>query len=89
MQCAVNLAQKLQQYVDGDISGFERAANEEAIELSRSAFGGVLLNLIGTIYLEQGRAELGGLSSLGVNFSQTNRYIGTRYPFLSLECDFG
>lgn len=79
VQCAVNLAQKLQQYVDGDISGFERAVDEEAEELSRSAFGGVLLNLIGTIYMEQGRAELGGLGGLGVNLSQTNRYIGTRY----------
>jgi hypothetical protein len=78
VQCAANLAQKLQQYVDGDISGFERAAEEEAEELSRSAFGGVLLNLIGTIYMEQGRAELGGIGGLGVNFSQTNRYIGTR-----------
>jgi hypothetical protein len=78
VQCAVNLSQKLQQYVDGDISGFERTVTEEAVELSQSAFGGVLLNLIGTIYMEQGRAELGGFSSIGVNFSQTNRYIGTR-----------
>jgi hypothetical protein len=88
VQCAVNLSQKLQQYVDGDISGFERAANEEAVELSQSAFGGVLLNLIGTIYVEQGRAELGGFSGLGVNISQTNRYIGTRYT-LSIHLAVG
>lgn len=74
----MNLAQKLDQYVSGDLTGFEAAINIEAEELCGSSFGGVLLNLIGTIYVEQGRAELGGFSGLGVNFSQTNRYIGTR-----------
>lgn len=78
VQCAVNLAQKLQPYVDGDVDGFEKSADEEARELSQSAFGGVLLHLIGTIYQEQGRAEIGGLGGIGVNLSQTNRYIGTR-----------
>jgi hypothetical protein len=78
VQCAVNLAQKLALFVQGDEEGFVREAEAEALELSQSAFGGVLLHLIGTIYQEQGKAELGGIEGLGVNISQTNRYVGTR-----------
>lgn len=83
VQCAVNLVQKLEQYVSGDISGFEATTNEEAQELSRTPLGSVLLTLIGTVYMEQGRAELGGLSGLSVNISQTNRYIGTRFNLVN------
>eukprot|EP00602_Paraphysomonas_sp_CaronLab_P007527 CAMPEP_0185019430 /NCGR_PEP_ID=MMETSP1103-20130426/2045_1 /TAXON_ID=36769 /ORGANISM="Paraphysomonas bandaiensis, Strain Caron Lab Isolate" /LENGTH=553 /DNA_ID=CAMNT_0027549749 /DNA_START=109 /DNA_END=1770 /DNA_ORIENTATION=+ len=83
VQCAVNLAQKLQLYVDGDEEGFAKAMDEEAVELSQSAFGGTLLHLIGTIYEEQGRAEVGGLGGLGVNIAQTNRYVGTRFNIVN------
>jgi len=57
--------------------------DEEAVELSQSAFGGTLLHLIGTIYEEQGRAEVGGLGGLGVNIAQTNRYVGTRFNIVN------
>lgn len=79
MQCAVNLAQKLQPFVDGDEEAFLKMMDEEALELSQSAFGGTLLHLIGTVYVEQGKAEIGGFGSISANISQTSRYVGTRY----------
>jgi hypothetical protein len=79
VQCAVNLAQKLQAFVDGDEEAFLKMMDEEAVELSQSAFGGTLLHLIGTVYVEQGRTEIGGFGGIGANISQTSRYVGTRY----------
>ena len=78
VQCAVNLAQKLQPFLDGDEELFLTQMDEEAVELSQSAFGGTLLHLIGTVYVEQGRSEIGGFGSIGANISQTSRYVGTR-----------
>ena len=53
VRCAVHLAEKLQIYIDNGEEDFSRWAHEEAQELGQSAFGGTLLNVIGTSYVEQ------------------------------------
>lgn len=53
VRCAVNLAEKLQVCLDNGEEEFTRQAVEEANELGQSAFGGTLLNVIGTTYVEQ------------------------------------
>lgn len=78
VQCAVTLAKRLERFVGGDESGFRREAEEEAAELSQTAFGGVLLAAIGNAYIEHAVAEAGGLSGLGVNMKQTARGLTTR-----------
>lgn len=78
VQCAVTLAKRLERYVGGDESGFRREAEEEAVELSQTAFGGVLLSAIGNAYIEHAVAEAGGLSGLSVNMKQTARGLTTR-----------
>ncbi len=64
VQCAVNLAAKLQQWVDGDEAGFVQQAEADATELSENAFGSVLLQLIGTSYMEHVAEDEGGLGGL-------------------------
>lgn len=83
VRCAVNLAEKLQIYLDNGEEEFTRQATEEANELGQSAFGGTLLNVIGTAYVEQAKLELGGMGGLGVSLSQTGRYFNTRFSVLS------
>jgi hypothetical protein len=53
VRCAVHLAEKLQVCLDNGEEEFTRRAVEEANELGQSAFGGTLLNVIGTTYVEQ------------------------------------
>jgi hypothetical protein len=78
--CAKNLAERLQQYVDGDEQGFTALARSDAEELSSTAFGGTLLGTIGTFYAEQAQSELGGVTgAASTSLSQTGRYVGTRY----------
>jgi hypothetical protein len=55
VRCAVHLAEKLQVLLDSGEEEFSRRAHEEANELGQSAFGGTLLNVIGTTYVEQVR----------------------------------
>ncbi|CAM9157656.1 unnamed protein product, partial [Ectocarpus fasciculatus] len=59
VKCAVSLARKLQQYVEGDVEGFKATISEEATELSQSPFGATLLGVIGNAYTEFTRAEKG------------------------------
>ena len=75
VKCAVSLAAKLQQYVDGDVDGFKQAIKEEAAELSQSPFGAVLIGVIGNGYSEYTRMEKGSISA---SISSNARGIGTR-----------
>lgn len=76
VQCAVNLAAKLERYLDGDVEGFRAAAQEEATELSQTTFGAALLGVIGRGYVEFANAEKGGITdSLSANMSSTARKI--------------
>jgi curved DNA-binding protein CbpA len=79
VQCAVTLANKLQQFVDGDADGFRAAAQAEALELSQTPFGATLLGLIGHLYSEFTQAEIGGVAGLTANVASTTRGIGTRF----------
>lgn len=79
VQCAVNLASKLQQFVDGDSDGFRAAAQAEALELSQTPFGATLLGLIGRLYTEFTQGEIGGVTGLTANVASTTRGIGTRF----------
>jgi len=83
VRCAVHLAEKLQKYIDNGDYEFSQWAHEEANELGQSAFGGTLLNVIGTTYLEQAKLELGGVAGVGVSLSQTGRYLNTRFSVLN------
>ena len=83
VRCAVTLAEKLQIYLDNGEEEFIRQAVEEANEMGQSAFGGTLLNLIGTTYREQAKLELGGVDGIGVSLTQTGRYLNTRFSVLN------
>jgi curved DNA-binding protein CbpA len=85
IQCAMNLAAKLQPYIDsgGDALLFRQSVEEEARELSSSAFGSTLLHTIGLAYVEYARAELDSLDGLAVSLRQTGRGIATRYAIAS------
>jgi len=71
VQLAVNLASRLQAFVDGDEQGFRVGAEEEAKELCTTAFGGTLVSAIGYVYIEQAESELGFersvVAGLGLN----------------------
>eukprot|EP00596_Hydrurales_sp_CCMP1899_P000062 CAMPEP_0119043032 /NCGR_PEP_ID=MMETSP1177-20130426/16361_1 /TAXON_ID=2985 /ORGANISM="Ochromonas sp, Strain CCMP1899" /LENGTH=618 /DNA_ID=CAMNT_0007010211 /DNA_START=212 /DNA_END=2068 /DNA_ORIENTATION=+ len=85
IQCAVNLAAKLQPYVDsgGNEEMFRESLHAEAVELSSSAFGSTLLYTIGLQYSESARQELDIFDGIGVGFRQTGRGIATRYYIAS------
>lgn len=83
IKCAVFLASKLQTMVDGDETGFRLWAVEEAMELSQSALGGVLLHTIGKVYWEQASKEIGGLDGYSAGLSQTGRGWSNRYKLFS------
>jgi curved DNA-binding protein CbpA len=79
VKCAMHLAHKLQQYMDGDKEGFLQAIREEATELSQTPFGATLLGVIGNAYTEFTKSELGGISGLSANMAGMTRGITTRY----------
>lgn len=83
VRCAVHLAEKLQVFLDNGEEDFTRRAVEEANELGQSGFGGTLLNVIGTTYVEQAKLELGGVNGISVSLSQTGRYLNTRFSVLN------
>ena len=58
VKCAVNLARKLQRYVDGDVEGFKQEIAEEAADMSHSPFGATLLGVIGNAYTENTKIEV-------------------------------
>lgn len=77
------MAEKLQVFLDNGEEDFTRRAVEEANELGQSGFGGTLLNVIGTTYVEQAKLELGGVNGISVSLSQTGRYLNTRFSVLN------
>ena len=70
VQCAVNLASKLDVYVNGHESEFLEKTRAEAKDLSESPLGGALLDLIGGLYMDQAKSELSYLDSLLVSARQ-------------------
>lgn len=85
IQCAMNLAAKLQPFIDssGDAVIFKQSVEEEAKELSSSAFGSTLLHTIGLAYVEYAKSELDGMDAMAVSMRQTGRGIATRYAIAS------
>ena len=80
VQCALNLAKKLQPYIDsgGDKDIFLNLLKDEIKELSNSPFGGTLLMTIGKSYHEHARAELGSFDGVAANMENAWRGITTR-----------
>jgi len=68
---AVQLAARLQRYVEGDSHGFQVASEEEAKELCSTTFGGALLSAIGYVYIEQGEEKLGFRRSVAAGLGLT------------------
>lgn len=67
VQCAVNLANKLNLFVDGDESTFIEKAQQEAKELSELPLGAALLGVIGQVYIDRALVEAGFIDGLGVH----------------------
>mmetsp|Transcript_13426 Transcript_13426/g.48849 ORF Transcript_13426/g.48849 Transcript_13426/m.48849 type:complete len:561 (-) Transcript_13426:136-1818(-) len=61
-QLAVNLVALLRRYVEGDAQGFVDWAQEEALRLAKTSFGGQLLQCIGWVYRNQAEQRLGILN---------------------------
>jgi curved DNA-binding protein CbpA len=85
IQCAMNLATKLQPFIDssGDPIVFRQTVEEEAKELSSSAFGSTLLHTIGLAYVEYAKSEMDGMDAMAVSMRQAGRGIATRYAIAS------
>ena len=71
VQCAVDLAAKLQSFVEGHEEEWTKKVTEEANELSEAAFGATLLHAIAYIYVEQAELRL-GLKDGGKMFRSMN-----------------
>jgi len=93
IQCAVNLASKLDVY-NGHEAEFLEKARAEAKDLSESPLGGSLLDLIGEVYKDQARSELSYLDSLLVSAKQNGNafmefwstvIVGAQAAFSALE----
>jgi hypothetical protein len=57
VQLALNLAKKIESYVDGDTFGFQERIRQEASALSETVLGAALLAVIGTSYVNAASAE--------------------------------
>ena len=59
--CAVKLAERLQQFADGevDMAAFEKDARTQAAELCTTAFGEILTHTIGRVYVYKASQALG------------------------------
>ena len=93
IQCAVNLASKLDVY-NGREDEFLEKARAEAKDLSESPLGGSLLDLIGEVYKDQARSELSYLDSLLISAKQNGNafmefwstvIVGAQAAFSALE----
>jgi len=58
VQCAVDLAEKVQLFVEGKEDEFKEQVTEEAKDLANSPFGATLLHAIGYVYEEQAQTRL-------------------------------
>ena len=58
VQCAVDLAEKVQLFVEGKEDEFKEQVTEEAKDLANSPFGATLLHAIGYVYEEQTQVRL-------------------------------
>eukprot|EP00474_Spongospora_subterranea_P000612 CRZ01070.1 hypothetical protein [Spongospora subterranea] len=91
VQCAVKLAEKLEAYIADfteDHIGFKMGIEEEAKELSASAFGGTLIGVVGYVYQEQALNFLGfrhGVSAgIGINNVKKSAHVlATKYRLMS------
>lgn len=79
IQVALNLAAKLQPYIDskGDADAFKAGLTEELDELSASPFGGTLVMTLGRAYYEAAASEMSTLEGIGVGFTQAGRSINS------------
>jgi len=71
VQLAVNLASKLQLYVDGEEKLFRDKIAMEAAELSECSLGASLLALIGSIYIDRAKAEMSVLGTMYVSLKSS------------------
>ena len=80
IQCAINLAKKLEPYIDSgcDKDIFLNLLTEEIKELSNSPFGGTLLMAIGKSYHEHARSELGSIDGMAASMENAWRGMATR-----------
>lgn len=58
VQCAVNLASTLDAFIENE-DGFKKKLEAEATELASNPVGATLLKVIGYVYLEQSKKQLG------------------------------
>jgi len=72
IQCSVNLASRLDAYVNGHETEFLEKSRAEAKDLSESPLGGALLDLIGELYIDQAKSEMSYLDSLLVTAKQNS-----------------
>jgi curved DNA-binding protein CbpA len=78
IKCAVNLASKLQSFVDSeDEAAFTAALKQEAEELASTPFGSTLLTTIGVAYNEYARRQGSSYERFMVGMNQTGRDVNT------------
>lgn len=86
VKLAVNLAQKVQDYVDHHEDGgaaFKESIRLEAKELASTPFGGTLVTTIGVAYKEFALQAGAVLDSIQVGFTQTGRGMASRLSVAS------
>ena len=75
VQCAVNLASKLDEFVEGYEDPFRQSVINEAKELASNRFGATLLTFIGKVYIEKATSRLSSLGSFTAGMSSFGRAI--------------
>jgi curved DNA-binding protein CbpA len=85
LQCALNLATKLQMYIDAneDHLSFHEAIKAELAELSSSPFGSTLVKTIGRAYYEYAVSELSTFDSVSVSLQQSARSVSRGFTITS------
>ena len=75
VQCAVNLASRLDEFTEGYEDSFKSSVETEAKELADNRFGATLLAFVGSVYIEKANARLSALGSIQSGLSCLGRGI--------------
>jgi curved DNA-binding protein CbpA len=79
VQCAVNLAAKLDNYSEESEEVFRETIKREGSELADNRFGARLLSVIGSVYADKAASKLSALGSIYDSLATTGRAISDAF----------
>lgn len=81
LQCALNLASKLDSFATGDVETFREKAEKERDELCETLMGTLLLNYIGSVYKERAQMYITSIDHLQTIFQKPLRNIANVFQY--------